>query len=115
MIPNLLLLVVLSDGLNTGGIEVGYLDNLDLAIELLELGNDSLLELLGIDADVGDRRPHTWSSEGGDVWSRWRLQVLADDSQVLGRQKTRSMMEGALAGDLVGGSGDLEWLILEKR
>ena len=115
MASYLLLLVVLANQLDTGGIKIGNLDNLDIAVELLELGNDSLLELLVVDTDVGDRRPHTWSSERGDVWSRWRFQVLADDSQVFTGQKTRSMMKGALAGDLIGGSGDLEWLILKKR
>lgn len=76
--------MVLANQLDAGGIKVGDLDNLDLAIELLELGDNSLLELLVADTDVGDRRSHAWGSEGRDVRGGWGLQILPDHTQVLG-------------------------------
>lgn len=107
--------MVLANQLDAGCIKVGDLDNLDHTIELLELGDDSLLELLVADTNVGDRGSHAWGSEGRDVRGGWGLQILSYHTQVLGREKASAVVKGPLASDLVRGTRDLEWLVLKKR
>ena len=63
---------------NTGSGEVGDLDNLGLTVELLELGNNGVLEIDIGNTHVGDRRSHTWSTQSVDVWVGGRSQVLPD-------------------------------------
>lgn len=111
----LLLSIVLGNLLNTSGVEVGNLNNLGLSVQLLELSNDGLLERVIGDTDIGDWRSNTWSAKCMNKRLRRRLQVLPDSRDVWGTEETGSVVQGLLAGKLIGRTRNLQRLISEER